>query len=246
MPRVSRLAGISFLAVSLLGVGAAQQTALADDFTYCTTLKAQAESGSLQVNITGGESVTTAAAKVEKVRLAYSRVRKVAPADIAPDLTRIVNTLARIRADYLAMKKASASKLTALRAQVQVKIRDFQSDVDALQEDAIIRCNADATVDDGDVTIDPVPAPAPAPAPASGLLNGTGVYVIGKDIAPGPWTTRGGPNCEAGTSDDPTGVDPTAGFVSPIGVGVATVMVSSQYKYFITRNCPGWRAGTLA
>jgi hypothetical protein len=249
MHRLSRFAGVTLLTVSLLGVGATQQAARADDAAYCSTLQNLAVSGGLLITIASGESPTSAAAKVERIRVNYSKLRKVAPVEIAPDLTRMVATLARLRSDYLALRRATATKANGLRSQIQTRVQQFQDDSDMIEEDAIVRCNAELTDGDGSIAVSPSPSATPTPAPTpstSVLLNGTGVYEIGKDIAPGPWTTRGGPSCEAGTSDDPTGADPTMGFVSPIGTGVATVMVTSAYKYFITRNCAGWRAGTLA
>jgi hypothetical protein len=236
-----RLLVISALTISSVGVVAAP--AFADDASYCNRLGQLARNDGLFVRLAPSDSYSVAAAKVSKVRTNFVSLNQVTPVELKPTTSRIISTLAKVRSDLLALKSAKGSKAVRLNQQVTDRLELFGSDTDILEVDALERCevNTDVIVDSEIVN----PATPTATVPA-GLLNGTGVYVVGQDISVGPWTTRGGPNCVAGLTNDPTGQDATMGFIVPVNSGVTTLMITSDYRYFFTKDCPGWRKGTLA
>jgi hypothetical protein len=211
----------SLVFLTSLAVPAVVNTAQANDAVYCDRLIALAKAGALYVQFGESDSPSSAAAKVAKVRANYLVVGKVAPSELKPTYRQAAAILALMRNDLLALRKASRSRI----------------EVAEIEADAILRCAVEDLSGNGSSgssgtegsTPEISSPPTVSPTIPKGLLSGTGVYEIGKDISPGPWTTRGGVNCVAGLTNDPTGQDATEGFVTNI-----------------TKGCPGWRAGTLA
>jgi hypothetical protein len=238
-------------ATAVLGVA---PSASAQTAQFCPTIERLSATGATKVTINPTDSVATAVAKVDRVRNAFVLIKRTAGPDIQPELGRIVTNLGTTRKLFAGLRTARGAKANAIRRQIEEKALLVQADVGFIELSYIENCEGSVDLGGGNggasdpqpiEPVSPLPAPAPAPSASTGgaTLNGSGVYEIGVDVQPGPYTTRGSVACQAGQSNDPTGTDISQGLVVPIGTGVTTIMLDGANRYFITRDCPGWRAG---
>jgi hypothetical protein len=250
--RLVALFGIAALAsTSLLGLTVTQASAAS---SFCPTVRQYATTGKLSFTLQPGDSFAAAANKVKNTRTSYVSIRRIAPSSMQADLANIANGLGRAYNDLVSMRRLSGSRLEALRSRIERQLDDTDIQITSWAIDVSDYCSFEVSLGGDEIAaIEEIPAvplsPTPTVAPSvatRGTIPGTAVLEIGKDIAPGFYTTRGGVNCRAGQSNEPTGTDPAEGFVVPIGVGVVTQEVSASYRYFITENCAPWVPGTRA
>ncbi len=67
---------------------------------------------------------------------------------------------------------------------------------------------------------------------------GDGTWQVGIDVAPGTYTTTGGPDCRYALRPAATGADIVGNTVSP---NPSTVVLSNDSGYFATSGCTTWR-----
>lgn len=253
--RLSRRAriGVGLAPLLFAGVVTGSPTASAQS-SYCQTVSRLIDTGDLAVRIESTDSATLAVEKVIRLRNGFAAVQRVAPIEIRTPYGRIVTGLTALRSDFQSLVRSTPARARVIRFRITDRMNAVQSFVGVVRDHVIETCDLSGIGAAGpNASVVPSDTSGATPTAAGGstggttrTIPGTGVYEIGKDIAPGFYTTRGGTNCRAGQTDDPTGKDPTAGFIASVGVGVTTQNVETTYRYFVTDRCADWVPGTLA